>query len=336
MRALPSLGRRTRGFSSAAHLLQTLASVTTMATAVGVAYASNGGGAVPSQAALKARVKTPHSFTARMCAASRLIESRRQDSLFYEPEHIAANLAGDEGLAAPMGDWIMVPRTRFGDDFLFTHYTKKRNACRQLVLLGAGMDARAYRLDKGIYGREDGLVVFEVDQPTTFDVKEPLLANEELRVKNRVVVPYEFTEQNRAAGRTWGQALIAKGFDVRVPTVWLLEGLLMYLSMSDTKLLMEELGKLSAPGSAVFHDAVSESYVAGGRGPVVGGAPFIGGSDDYLGLWRRYAGFTGDKLFNTSTRVYDFSRAIRVDRRQRRLLIDDSDAGQATPPVCHR
>ena len=57
-----------------------------MATAVGVAYASNGGGAVPSQAALKARVKTPHSFTARMCAASRLIESRRQDSLFYEPE----------------------------------------------------------------------------------------------------------------------------------------------------------------------------------------------------------------------------------------------------------
>ena len=32
--ALPSLGRRTRGFSSAAHLLQTLTNVTTMATAV--------------------------------------------------------------------------------------------------------------------------------------------------------------------------------------------------------------------------------------------------------------------------------------------------------------
>ena len=32
-------------------------------------------------------------------------------------------------------------------------------------------------------------------------------------------VPYEFTEQNRAAGRTWGQALIAKGFDPSVPTV---------------------------------------------------------------------------------------------------------------------
>ena len=61
------------------------------------------------------------------------------------------------------------------DEVLPKHYTKKQNPCRQLVLLGAGMDARAYRLDKSLYGREkDGLVVFEVDQPTTFDVKEPL------------------------------------------------------------------------------------------------------------------------------------------------------------------
>jgi methyltransferase (TIGR00027 family) len=306
-----------------------------MATAVGVAYASGGSGSMPSKAALNARVKTPHSFTARMCAASRLIESRRPDSIFYEPEHISAALAGDEGLASPMGEWIMVPRTRFGDDFLYWHFTKRQKPCRQLVLLGAGMDARAYRLDKNVYGRENGLVVFEVDQQTTFDVKEPLLANEELRVTDRVVVPYEFTEQNRAAGRTWGQALIAKGFDVNVPTVWLLEGLLMYLSMSDTKLLMEELGKLSAPGSAVFHDAVSESYVAGGRGPVVGGAPFIGGSDDYLALWRR-VGFAGNRSEKTSTRVYDFSKAMFVDRPNRRLLVDDSDGAQATPHYCYR
>ena len=51
------------------------------------------------------------------------------------------------------------------DDFLRTHYAK---GCRQLVLLGAGMDARAYRM-----GGLDELRVFEVDQKTTFDVKEP-------------------------------------------------------------------------------------------------------------------------------------------------------------------
>ena len=121
----------------------------------------------------------------------------------------------------------MVPRTRFGDDFLFTHYTKKRNACRQLVLLGAGMDARAYHLDKRLYGGwKDGLVVFEVDRPTTFEYKESLLWGEELRVKDRVVVPFEFTEQKDAepfwplafgpppGTLSLGQALIEKGFDV--------------------------------------------------------------------------------------------------------------------------
>merc|ERR1712146_858757 len=97
-----------------------------------------------------------------------------------------------------------------------------------------------------------------------------------------------------------------------IPTVWLLEGLLMYLSMEDTYFLMKELGRISAKGSAVFHDAVSAAYVAGGRGPVVGGAPFVGGSDDYLSLWSKHAGFA-----SVNSRCYDFSDAIQVDRRNR-------------------
>lgn len=107
----------------------------------------------------------------------------------------------------------------------------------------------------------------------------------------------------------------------------------MYLTLDDTAVLMQEIGRLSAPGSAVFHDACrcachdehrlhagahangpihrgearshlapsrapsarcpwhSAGYVANGRGPVVGGAKFLGGSDDYGLLWRRHAGF---------------------------------------------
>lgn len=41
---------------------------------------------------------------------SRYLESQRRDALFVDP--LAAKLAGPEGLAQPMGDWIMVPRTR--------------------------------------------------------------------------------------------------------------------------------------------------------------------------------------------------------------------------------
>ena len=246
------------------------------------------------------RVDTAHSFTGRMCAASRWDESQRADALFTD--RLGAKLAGSEGRAQPMGGWIMVPRTRYGDDLLSQYYEK---GCRQLVLLGAGMDARAYRMS-GL----PQLRVFEVDQATTFDVKEPLLESEPLSVQSRAVVATEFTERGR-----WATDLEAAGFDKSVPTVWLLEGLLMYLSMvsphdstrtrvnasaarsrsavptfrwatnaaaaspahlsvpldaiplrwlrwqGDTVDLMSQIGRLSPRGSVVFHDAVSANYV---------------------------------------------------------------------------
>ena len=263
-----------------------------------VAMLAVGARTAANNAIQEARCTTPHAFTARMCAASRFIESERTDSLFTDP--LAKKLAGQEGMDAPMGSWIMVPRTRYGDDFLREHYSR---GCRQLVLLGAGMDARAYRM-KGL----EQLAVFEVDQKTIFDVKEPLLKSDKLAVAKREVVPTEFTE----GSARWKRDILAKGFDPQVPTVWLLEGLLMYLSMPDTHDLMRTMGALSAPGSAVFHDACSARYITAGI--VVGGAPFIGGSDEYTNLWAQYAGFDYGL-------VRDF-RSISVDRARRRVLID--------------
>ena len=109
--------------------------------------------------------QTPHVFTGRMCAASRWLESQRRDALFVDK--LSYKLAGEEGRASPMGDWIMVPRTRFGDDYLRARYEL---GCRQLVMLGAGMDARAWRMDL------PELRVYEVDKQDNFDVKEPLVS----------------------------------------------------------------------------------------------------------------------------------------------------------------
>ena len=204
----------------------------------------------------------------------------------------------------------MVPRTRMGDDLLRAYYEK---GARQLVILGAGFDARAYRMT-GL----DKLRVFEVDQQTTFDVKEPRLKGEPLSVASRAVVATEFTERGR-----WAKDLIDAGYDREVPSVWLLEGLLMYLSIEDTKDLMRHMGNLSAPGSAVFHDACSASYVQSRI--VVGGAPFIGGSDKYAELWAQHAGF--ERAY-----VRDFS-SISVDRVNRQLVIDQR-VPEATPQNC--
>lgn len=241
-----------------------------------------------------------------MCAATRGEETERADSLFKDM--LGYRLAGSEGRAAPMGSWIMVPRTRYGDDLLTTKYHS--NGCRQLVLLGAGMDARAFRMES-----LSELRVFEVDQQTTFDVKEPLLRDEQVVVADRMTVSTEFTEPGR-----WAKDLEMRGFDKTVPTVWLLEGLLMYLSLADTRELMQDLGELSAKGSVVFHDAVSANYV--NQGIVVGGAPFVGGSDEYGRLWAEHAGFT-------KTYARDFT-SISVDRRRRQLRVDEN-VPEATP-----
>ncbi|CAE7219153.1 unnamed protein product [Symbiodinium natans] len=240
--------------------------------------------------------KASHAFTAKMCAGSRYMESQRPDALFVDP--LASKLAGPQGLAQPMGDWIMVPRTRFGDDFVVQHYM---GGTRQLVMLGAGMDARAYRL------RLPDLKVFEVDLPILLQDKEPLLEGESLTVQSRTVVPTDFS-----SGEDWSWKLQNTDFDPTQPTVWLLEGLMMYLTDTEAAQTLRRIGGLSAPRSSLFFDAISASYVH--QRIVVGGAPFLGGSDHYGALLQDLASFS-------RTQVWDFS-SLRIDRRNRRLSKD--------------
>jgi len=260
-----------------------------------------------------AEVQTAHSFTGRMCAATRAEESQHPQALFQDL--LAWHLAGVEGRRAPMGSWILVPRTRYGDNVLVSAYSRQKTPCRQLVLLGAGFDARAFRTfsspeqsgQNGTLQLSD-LTVFEVDQPTTFDVKEAILnypnvkSRCPLTVKDRRVVPVDFTQQE-----SWADKLLQNGFDPSVPTVWLLEGLLYYLSDSTVDDLARDVGRLSAANSVLFFDSVTHDYRYAGVAP--GGAPFISGNDDYGRLWRKY-GF--------EVVVHDFEH-VRVSRERQRL-----------------
>lgn len=273
----------------------------------------------------KVEVETRHAYTGRMCATSRYIESQRPDSLFSDP--LAKKLAGNRAIKDPMGAWILVPRTRYGDDLVYSAYNRKREKgvpCRQLVILGAGMDARAYRLEN-----VPELSVFEVDQQTTFDVKEPLLEGERLLTKSRVVVGTDFSDAKASGGRDrvpqWSRDLESMGFNKKVPTVWLLEGLVMYLNIEDQKFLMQTVGKLSCPGSVVFHDAISKTYESVGIS--VAGARFLGGSDDYIELWAELGGFKSQK---SALRTID---DVIVDRRNRRLQYEPANS-EAVKRMC--
>ena len=91
-------------------------------------------------------------LTARWVAEARADESQREDALFHDPW--AAALAGDLGRGWEQlghseeimnaGKIEIIVRTRFFDDFLQRAAVEQK--IRQVVLLAAGLDARAFRL----------------------------------------------------------------------------------------------------------------------------------------------------------------------------------------------
>jgi methyltransferase (TIGR00027 family) len=185
-------------------------------------------------------------WTALVVSAQRAAESRRPDALFHDPlalalvdrvgDDVAAQVPGREGgdgsgFTAAMGDFLPV-RTRFFDRVV------TEAATPQVVILAAGLDGRAYRLE-----RPAGTVVFEIDVP------------EVLAFRDAVAEDLTPTVAHRSVGidlrEDWPAALAAAGFDPTVPTTWLAEGLLIYLPAEATDLLLDRIGALSAPGSAV-------------------------------------------------------------------------------------
>lgn len=79
-----------------------------------------------------------------------------------------------------------------------------------------------------------------------------------------------------AAG--WTRRLAAAGFDPRLPTLWVAEGLLMYLAPSEVASLLMEMAGASAPGSMLVTVSVTEA--------VIDGIQQRGSGSELLGTWK--------------------------------------------------
>ncbi|MGH3960938.1 SAM-dependent methyltransferase [Mycobacterium sp.] len=126
---------------------------------------------------------------------------------------------------------------------------------RQHVILAAGLDSRAYRLNWPA-----GTTVYEVDQPKVLDYKDATLVAHGAR-------PSADLRQVPADLRLdWPKVLRDNGFDPSQPTAWLAEGLLMFLPGEAEERLFADIDVLSAQGSRVcieeftFDDATREAY----------------------------------------------------------------------------
>jgi methyltransferase (TIGR00027 family) len=219
----------------------------------------------------------PLAATARWIAAARAAETRRSDRLLEDPW--AAALAGPEGedwLGARAGSPALadiIIRARFFDDFL--RRTTATGGIRQVVLLGAGLDTRGYRLSW-----PGQVQVFELDQPEVLDRKQAILdaAGAESRCVRRAV-GVDLT------GR-WTTALLDAGFDPGAPSCWLAEGFLFYLPGARIARLLDEVTGLAQTGSWLGFDIVNAATLTH---PLTRswidmqarlGAPWLGTMDD--------------------------------------------------------
>jgi len=83
-----------------------------------------------------------------------------------------------------------------------------------------------------------------------------------------------FAQNRPDSTPAWVNDLQGNGFRPELPTVWLLEGLMMYLNVTDQMTLMKNIGLISAKGSIVFHDAISKTQEY--TGIRVASVPFLG------------------------------------------------------------
>lgn len=112
----------------------------------------------------------------------------------------------------------------------------------QFVILGAGFDTRAYRLPHDTRVR-----VFEVDSPSTQVVKRATLQQAGIDSSEVTFVPADFETED------WLARLTAAGFDPGQRTLFLWEGVTMYLDRAAVEDTLRKIAS-TARGSAVAFD----------------------------------------------------------------------------------
>ncbi|WP_316528710.1 SAM-dependent methyltransferase [Kitasatospora brasiliensis] len=187
---------------------------------------------------------SPVSRTALSVARVRAFESSRPDPLFFDP--YAAAFVTAAGLSlAPSGPATGFAKSLVAHGILRTRFYDERllaAGADQVVLLAAGLDARAYRLDW-----PSGTRVFELDLGPVLEFKEKVLdgLGAVPRVE-RTALPADLVDPR------WPDRLVEAGFDPARPSAWLAEGLLVYLTAEEAAALLTAVAALAAPGSRLL------------------------------------------------------------------------------------
>jgi methyltransferase (TIGR00027 family) len=129
---------------------------------------------------------------------------------------------------------VMIARTVEIDEAV------RRAASPQVVILGAGLDGRAWRMTE-----LSKAVVFEVDHPDSQRDKRARVPALRERAREVRFVAVDFARDDL------DDALRAAGHDPTVPTTWIWEGVVMYLERRDIEATLAVVQRRSARGSEI-------------------------------------------------------------------------------------
>jgi methyltransferase (TIGR00027 family) len=202
-----------------------------------------------SWAKLKAHIvsSTHPLMPALIAAADRALESESAEPLFRDP--LARSLAGDVGMglhtasrtttwppnsAGPSPEQSIL--TRYFDDALVR--AVRTFPIAQVVLLGAALDTRAFRLTW-----PEELVLFEVEHHAVFERKEAVLRELEAKAgcERRIV--------RADLGAGWARKLLAAGFATDRPSAILIPAGLVHLDPPAVTRVFRELRRIACAGS---------------------------------------------------------------------------------------
>lgn len=151
----------------------------------------------------------------------------------------------------------------------------------QLVVLGAGLDARAWRMRK-----LPQTTVFEVDRPASQADKRRRVRNLEPVTEELTFVPVEFGTDSLTG------ALESAGHRSELPTTWIWEGVLPYLTTDQVRATLADVAERSAPGSQLIatypqrHTVSRPAHYALKTVFAIAGRPDPMGEERHVSAWR--------------------------------------------------
>jgi methyltransferase (TIGR00027 family) len=188
--------------------------------------------------------------TAFIVAEYRAQENAETHPLYRDPivplflnERTRAAADRIAGNFPPSGRGVRL-RTRYYDDHLDAQLG---NGCRQVVILGAGLDTR------GVRKQAPGVTYFEIDDPDTIGFKRAKLAEAGIEAPI-VFIPGNYVTEGVL------RLLDANGFDFDLPTYVIWEGNTMYLNRPAVLDVLNDL-RSSVGELAISFDYLTEAVI---------------------------------------------------------------------------